>query len=113
MNEKSPVLPNGDDALVGTIKQLREEVEQLQGEIEQLKIQTKPDSLAKTLDSSYLSINNLRAFLQILSLILTVFLAGAVYFGFVGLANIFSIREEADKVKDIRESVSYAVESIS
>jgi len=106
MDEESPVLPNGNEALVTTIRQLQEE-------IERLKAQIKPDALAKALDSSYLSINNLRAFLQILATILTIFLAGAVYFGSVGLTNIFSIREEADKVKSIRESVNHVVQSTS
>ena len=112
MNEENPVLPNNDDALIGTVKQLQEEVKQLRGEIEHLKTQIKPDALAKILDSSYLSINNLRAFLQILSVILTIFLGGAVAFGYVGLTNISSIREEADKVRSTRKSVDHVAGSI-
>ena len=106
MDTKSPVQSDDSAALLITLRQLQEE-------IERLKTQIKPDALAKALDSSYLSINNLRVFLQILAAILTIFLAGAVSFGWVGLTNMFSIREEADKVKSIRESVNHVSQTIS
>lgn len=89
---------------------LQKRIAELENQLTTLRRKLEPDALAKALDSSYLSTNNLRAFLQILSLIMTVFVAGAVYFGYIGLTNIFSIREEAEKVKAIRQSADEALQ---
>ncbi len=85
-----------------------EQLVDLQKQIDVLKERLEPDQLSKSIDRSYLSVGNLRAFLQILSLILTIFIAGAVYFGSVGLTNILKIREEAQKTEVIRQETENA-----
>ena len=65
------------------LTRLQQQVSEMQEEISVLGGQLAPDALAKRIDSSYLSVNNLRAFLQILSLVMTVFVAGAISLGFV------------------------------
>ncbi len=52
-----------------------EQLVDLQKQIDVLKERLEPDQLSKSIDRSYLSVGNLRAFLQILSLILTIFIA--------------------------------------
>lgn len=76
----------------------------LEEQLGRLDKRTTPNELAKAIDSSYLSINNLRAFLQILSLVMTVFLAGAISLGYLGIQNIQKIQEEARKTELIRQS---------
>lgn len=88
-------------------------VADLQKEVEDLKKRLSPDAIAKTLDHSFLSVGNLRAFLQILSIILTIFVAGAVYFGYIGTTNIFKIREEAKKTETIRQSTQTIFDRVS
>lgn len=72
-----------------------------------------PDEIAKSIDRSYLSINNLRGFLQILSIVITIFVAGAIYFGAIGLSGILTIREEARRVEQSRERVATAESEIN
>jgi len=83
---------------------MESKINDIKNECAELRKRLNPDILAKSLDSSYLSVGNLRAFLQILSIILTVFVAGAIYFGSVGLTSILSIRDDAKEVEDIRQS---------
>ncbi len=85
----------------------------LQIQIDELRSRLDPDQLAKSIDRSFLSVGNLRAFLQILSIILTIFVAGAVYFGSIGLTNILQIREEARKTESIRQSTEQVFSRVS
>jgi hypothetical protein len=84
---------------------LEARVQELEAKLERLSFQLRPDNLAKRIDSSYLSTNNLRVFLQILALIQTVFIAGAIAFGFVGFTNIMAIRTEAEKVREAGKTI--------
>ncbi len=97
-------------------EELRQEYEvkvvDLQRQIDELRKRLDPDQLAKSIDRSFLSVGNIRAFLQILSIILTIFIAGAIYFGSVGLTNILQIREEARKTETIRESTEQALSRV-
>jgi hypothetical protein len=85
----------------------------LQKQIDDLTQHLKPDQLAKSIDQSYLSVGNLRAFLQILSIILTIFVTGAFTFGYIGFTNIWKIREEANKISDIRKSTEDTLSQVS
>jgi hypothetical protein len=86
------------------LTRLQQQVSEMQGEISALRAQLAPDALAKRIDSSYLSVNNLRAFLQILSLVMTVFVAGAISLGFVGFQNIQKIQDDAKRTEAVRQS---------
>ena len=79
-----------------------DEIALLRHEIDCLKQKLTPSEIAKIVDNSYMSVNNLRAFLQILALIFTVFLAGAISFGWIGIVNIFKIQEESTKIESAR-----------
>ena len=89
------------------------DIAEIQQELASLRKMLKPDELAKLIDRSYLSVNNLRAFLQILSIVITIFVAGAVYFGSVGVTSILRLQEEAEKVTQSREKVVAAEEEIN
>ena len=56
--------------------------------------------LAKRLDGSYLSVNNLRCWLQILSIMMTIFISIAAGFGFFGVKNILSIGKIESTMKN-------------
>jgi len=86
------------------LTRLQQQVSEMQEEISVLGGQLAPDALAKRIDSSYLSVNNLRAFLQILSLVMTVFVAGAISLGFVGFQNIQKIQDDAKRTEAVRQS---------
>lgn len=88
-------------------------IDSLEKKIELIKQKVTPDNLAKSIDNSYLSIHNIRVFLQILALIITIFLAGAVGFGIFGISNIFSVHDNAEKVEDMKEIVQTYLESVS
>ena len=77
------------------------EIELIKNDISLIKTQLHPDKLALTLDNSYLSINNLRGFLQILALIMSIFMAGAVGFGYLGVKNILDLNQEMNKMKEL------------
>jgi tetratricopeptide (TPR) repeat protein len=85
-------------------KYILDQLANLQNQIDILNKRLSSDEIAKSIDRSYLSIGNIRAFLQILSIIITIFVASAVYFGSVGLSNILQIREEASRAESIRKS---------
>lgn len=91
-----------EDSHDSELTKMLQQIEQLQQDVKGLLKKTTPDEIAKAVDSSYLSINNLRVFLQILALIMTIFIAGAIYFASVGLTNILKIREEANQTESIR-----------
>lgn len=95
-----------------TQKKYEAQVADLQKQIDVLRRSLEPDQLAKSIDRSFLSVGNLRAFLQILSIVLTIFVAGAVFFGFVGLTNILQIREEARKTETIREATEQTLSRV-
>lgn len=94
-----------DETKIAETGTLDARVRELEAQLEALSSQLKPDNLAKRIDSSYLSTNNLRVFLQILALIQTVFVAGAIAFGFVGFTNIMAIRTEAEKVREAGKTI--------
>lgn len=94
-----------DETKIAETGTLEARVRELEAQLEALSSQLKPDNLAKRIDSSYLSTNNLRVFLQILALIQTVFIAGAIAFGFVGFTNIMAIRSEAEKVREAGKTI--------
>ncbi|QQG65368.1 tetratricopeptide repeat protein [Desulfobulbus oligotrophicus] len=98
-----------DESKIAETGTLEARVRELEAQIESLSSQLKPDSLAKRIDSSYLSTNNLRVFLQILALIQTVFVAGAIAFGFVGFTNIMAIRTETEKVREAGKTIENSV----
>ncbi|MFO0794121.1 MAG: hypothetical protein U0586_08645 [Candidatus Brocadiaceae bacterium] len=75
-------------------------IEELKKEIALLKRKLEPDELAKQIDKSYFSVNNLRCFLQILSIIMTIFVGVAAGFGFFGVKNILSIGETESAMRD-------------
>ena len=87
-------------------------VEVLKGELEDIKKRLEPDEIAKAIDRSYLSINNIRAFLQILSIILTIFLAGAVYFGIIGFQNILKVQEKVQTISKLENEVRTIRENV-
>jgi len=89
------------------------ELKQLKAEIELLKEKLHPDSIAKAVDRGYLSISNLRCSLGILSIILTIFVVVAGAFGFLGVKNILSIRNEALRVQEVREKVESDANSVA
>jgi tetratricopeptide (TPR) repeat protein len=88
-----------------TIKILQNKIDQLEAELNNIKSELSPDKISKKIDSSYLSVNNMRLWLQILALIQTIFVAGAIAFGFIGMTNINQIRAEADKVKEMSKTI--------
>lgn len=75
-------------------------IEELKKEIALLKRKLEPDELAKQIDKSFLSVNNLRCFLQILSIVMTIFVTVAAGFGFFGVKNILSIGETESAMRD-------------
>lgn len=79
------------------------EIDEIREELKLLKEKLLPDRLAKAVDASYARI---RLFLQILAIMITIFLTGAVGFGFFGVKNIFSIYREAAEVQSLAEKVS-------
>src|SRR4030066_1833517 len=85
--------PKNIEGLHKTIEELKKEIAFLKGTLE-------PDRLAKRLDGSYLSVNNLRCWLQILSIMMTIFITVAAGFGFFGVKNILSIGETESAMKD-------------
>ncbi len=84
---------------------LNKKIIELEAQLSIIQGQLSPDKLAKKIDISYLSINNTRLWLQILAAIQTIFVATAVIFGFIGLANINQIRAEAEKVKEMSKTI--------
>jgi len=72
------------------------ELEKLRTEIRVIREELLPDRLAKAMDSSY---NKIRLFLQILSIMITIFLAGAVTLGVIGTKSIIDIYREAAQVR--------------
>lgn len=88
-----------------TVKEETLDMTALTRDIESLKKRLTPDEMAKAIDHSYLSINNLRGFLQILSLVLTIFVAGAVCFGVIGVQNILKLQEKIERVDELENEV--------
>ena len=82
----------------------KKRIVEIEKEIQILKDKLKPDKIAKLIDSSHLSINNLRGFLQILSIIMSVFLAGAIAFGLIGVNNILELNNEVSKIKEVKDN---------
>lgn len=89
--------PKNIEGLHKTIEELKKEIAFLKGTLE-------PDMLAKRLDGSYLSVNNLRCWLQILSIMMTIFISIAAGFGFFGVKNILSIGETESAMKERYEN---------
>jgi len=85
------------------------EIDQIREELRLLKEQLLPDKLAKAVDSSY---GRIRVFLQILAIIITIFLTGAIGFGFFGVTNVLSIHQEATEVHSLAEKVSQDQEQV-
>ncbi|MBN2594907.1 MAG: tetratricopeptide repeat protein [Sedimentisphaerales bacterium] len=96
MNQKNDIYTEGNVHKSNEIVEIRNELKILKEEL-------LPERLAKAIDSSY---NRIRLFLQILSIMITLFLAGAVSFGIFGVKNIFSIYREATEVHHLSEKVS-------
>lgn len=83
----------------------KQDIENLNNEIAEIKKKLLPDKLAKIIDRSYFSINNFRLFLTVFSIMLTIFLAGAVYFGIIGVQNISKLQEKIARVGELEEEV--------
>lgn len=83
-------------------KMEQNDLSEVKKKIDEIENKLSPSELAKSIDSTYLSINSTRLFLQFLSAMFTVFLAGAVYFGYLGAKSIFELRDEVKKVERIR-----------
>lgn len=79
------------------------EIDEIRGELNLLKEKLLPEKLAKAVDASY---TRIRIFLQILAIMITIFLTGAISFGFFGVKNIFSIHQEAAEVHNLATKVS-------
>lgn len=85
-------------------------------EIEELKTRLAPDKLAKVLDRSYLSVSSLRFYLALLSVMLTVFIAVAAYFGITSMSNVIEVRDELrdfEKFKTELEQMKAGLREIS
>jgi len=108
-----PLTPEDTEEVRSIAGQVQtDSIKTIQQEITRLQEQINPTSLARLLDSSYFSIENMRVWLQILSIILTVFFAGAVAFSFIGLRNISDIREDAEKVRKKADEVEKISEEV-
>jgi len=88
----------------------------LRTEIDELKTRLAPDKLAKVLDRSYLSVSSLRFYLALLSVVLTIFIAVAAYFGITSMQSMLKVRDELRDFDDFKKEVEEMktnVESIS
>lgn len=88
----------------------------LRTEIEELKMRLAPDKLAKVLDRSYLSVSSLRFYLAILSVVLTIFIAVAAYFGITSMQSMLKVRDELrdfDNLKREVEEMKEGMEGLS
>jgi hypothetical protein len=84
-------------------RRLESELKRMHVEIQALKEELLPERLAKAMDSSF---NRIRLFLQILSIMITLFLGGAVSLGFFGVKNIVDIYREAAEIRTIAANVA-------
>lgn len=99
-------LTDEDKEVVQTIvnESQTNEVENLRREVTSLQEQLTPDSLARSLDVSYISIKSMTFFLQPLFLILTFLISIAGLIGFLGIKEISDIRKEiSDVSKEVDE----------
>ncbi len=72
-----------------------------------------PDNLAKLVDSSYMfSINQIRAFLQLLAFLMAVIMVFAAYIGFLGFGTLSDINDDAKRIEKIRQELDNASRSI-
>lgn len=85
----------------------------IHAEIRDLKSKLTPDGIANAIDQSYLSINNMRLFLQILALIMTVFLAGIAIFGYLGAKSFIDLRTQIRDIDDAKLVISKSITEIN
>jgi hypothetical protein len=77
----------------------------LRTEIDEVKTRLAPDKLAKVLDRSYLSVSSLRFYLAVLSVVLTIFIAVAAYFGITSIPNVIKVHDELRDFEDFQRDV--------
>jgi len=96
-----------------TDKHENQSIKALYQEVEDIKRRLAPDEIAKAIDRSYLSVNNIRTFLQILSIIMTIFFAGIAIFGFIGIQNILTVQEKIQALSQLENKVSQVENKVS
>ncbi len=84
---------------------MEEKVELKHGELEK-KIQNFKEEIDRIINNSKWSIKNLRVFLTVLSVIITILVAGVIGFGILGTTNILKIHEQVVEIRGIKDKIT-------
>jgi len=99
----------GDDT---TVVEIQRQLERVEADLVDLTKRTTLKEILKAVDSSCLSVNNLRAFLQILSIIITILVAGTIGFGYVSLSGTARIADAAQNSERILAHITEVASQI-
>ena len=101
------------------VKEVDKELGDLQLEIKELKKQINvmnkkltPSGISKLVDSSLLSVNNVKLLLQIVALIATLVMIFFAAIGFLGISSINNIIKTSDNVSSIEKAIDEKVSTI-